>query len=413
MILGLSSCKVAPIIEPLIDEVCDDFEPFYETTDSNSTALQINCPCETKTFDLSTKLVPYSNVQSLIYDCDIERFEQIPMMPSVTRLSSNIMTSNITAFPNLEVFKNNTIMETPLAYELISMPNLKELSLFNVTQFPDVLGTRPLENFKMVYENTPSYMVTVPNNLYQLANLKELVLTNMDIVSFINFENLASLESIKIDKTNIIRFPNLNNQWSKLRTFELSEITMRGGVPNFFGNADSLETIYLSEMELSENLQERIYQTPNLKALTISYCDFNSIPENIGNLTTLESLVITTNQDQVNTSISLPTSIDNLINLKSILVSLNSNQFPSEIMGLTNTLESISIQDNIGHLPAGIRNFDVLKTLKLTNCGLTNLPSEIQNLADTLEKLYLTGNNFDEITKQQIQNWLPNTDIYY
>jgi hypothetical protein len=44
---------------------------------------------------------------------------------------------------------------------------------------------------------------------------------------------------------------------------------------------------------------------------------------------------------------------------------------------------------------------------------LTNLPSEIQNLANTLDKLYLAGNNFGEGTKEQIENWLPNTDIYF
>ena len=86
--------------------------PFYETIDSNAIVLEIKCPCETETFDLSTKLVPYSNIQSMIYDCDAARFEQIPTMPSVTRLSSNVMTSNITAFPNLEIFRNNGIMET-------------------------------------------------------------------------------------------------------------------------------------------------------------------------------------------------------------------------------------------------------------------------------------------------------------
>lgn len=412
-ILGLSACKVTPIPEPLIDEICDTFEPFYETTDSNSIVLQIKCPCASEILDLTTKLVPYANVQSMIYDCDAERFEQIPSMPSVTRLSSKVMTGNIRAFPNLEIFRNNGIMETPLAYELISMPNLKELSLFNVTQFPDVLGTRPLEKFKMAYENTAAYNIIAPNNLNQLANLKELVLTNMDVVSFVNFENLASLESVKVDKTNIIRFPTVTNQWSKLRHFELSEITMRGGTPNFFQNADSLETIYLSEMEISENLQENIYQSPNLKSLTISYCDFNSIPESIGNLTSLESLIITTDQNQINNTITLPSSIGNLRNLKSILISLNSNQFPNAIMNLTASLESISIQDNIGNVPAAIGNFELLKILKLTNCGLTNLPLEIQNLSNTLEKLYLTGNNFNETTKQQIQNWLPNTDIYF
>ncbi|NJN77107.1 MAG: hypothetical protein HC803_01240 [Saprospiraceae bacterium] len=73
----------------------------------------------------------------------------------------------------------------------------------------------------------------------------------------------------------------------------------------------------------------------------------------------------------------------------------------------------MAIADNIGNVPTEIGNFTTLKTLKFINCNLTNLPSEIQNLANTLEKLYLTGNNFNDAMKLQIENWLPNTAIYF
>ncbi len=408
----LSACKVAPIAEPLVDEVCDTFEPFYETTDINSVALEIKCPCEAEPIDLPTNLAPYTSVQNMIYKCDMDRFNQIPTMPSVTRLSSKVMTSNITAFPNLEIFKNNELMETSLAYELISMPNLKELSLFNVTQFPDVLGTRALENFNMIYENSDAYNVNVPSNLYQLVNLKELSLKNMNVTDFTNWGNLSSLEHFKVNNTPIIRFPNINNQWDKLRSFEMSEVTMRGGTPNFFQYADSLTTIYLAEMEVSDRLQENIYRTPNLKSLSFSFCEINSIPEEIGDLNSLESLIIRVDEDQIQ-SIDLPISISNLTNLKSIVLNTNANQFPVELLSLANTLEAITIIDEIDTVPPTIGNFNTLKSLNLTNCNLFNLPFEIHNLANTLEKLYLAGNNINENTKQQIQTWLPNTDIYY
>jgi len=411
-ILSLSSCKVAPIIEPITDEVCDDFEPFYETTDSSSIVLEIKCPCEMETFDLSTKLVPYAAVQSLIYECNETQFNQIPTMPSVTNLSSKIMTGNIRAFPNLEVFRNNGIMETPIAYELISMPNLKEISLFNVTQFPDVLGTRPLEEFKITYENSASYNISVPNNLYQLANLKELSLNNLNVTDFSNWGNLSSLENLKVINTPIIRFPNTANQWTKMKTFELSKVTMRGGRPNFFQYADSLETIYLSEMEVSDNLQENIYNAPNLKSLSFSFCEMTSIPETIGKLTSLENLIITTDENQI-MSFNLPMSLSNLIHLKSIVIRTNTNSFPTAILGLTNSLEAITITDEINSVPATIGDFNILKTLKLTNCNLSTLPIEIQNLADTLERLYLAGNNFSDVKKQEIQTLLPNTSIYF
>lgn len=235
----------------------------------------------------------------------------------------------------------------------------------------------------------------------------------MDLIICTNYENLRNLEYLNIENTTLARIPSVANQWSKLKILELKTVDFRGNLPDIFDDMDSLESVYLSEMEVDETLQQHLYQAPNLKSLTISYCNITPIPEEIGQLVSLENLIITTEQNTINNPIVLPLSIRNLTNLKSVFVSTNSDDFPQALFELKTTLESVTIQDNIGIVPDEIGDFSVLKILKLRNCGLSTLPSTIQNLSNTLEKLYLSGNNFDETTKQQIESWLPNTTIYF
>ena len=171
-----------------------------------------------------------------------------------------------------------------------------------------------------------------------------------------------------------------------------------------------LEKVYISKTSVTTNTIRHICATPNLQELSLSFCALETIPDEIGNLSNLNKLTISTSSNSSNIPIELPFSIGNLNNLESIFISLNANQFPVALLGLKNTIVSISINDNIGTIPAEIGEFGVLKVLALNNCGLSNLPAEIQALANTLEELHLVGNNIDDPTKNQIRSWLPNTD---
>jgi Leucine-rich repeat (LRR) protein len=416
LILSISiiACDKQENLEPIVEnDACETYIPFYEQQDSNALSLSVECNCQDSFVDLTTKLAAYTDVVNFNFNCDANQFDLIPEMPSVTHLTSDVITSNIQAFPNLEVYKNKLFMDRPLPYQITFLPNLREVVLLNVINFPSFISTKPLDVFKMTFQSTESREIILPANLHTLANLTELNIRNVNLSMFTDFDDLVNLQTLKLSNTLWVRVPSTSNQWPKLKTLELSEIELRGSIADMFEDMDSLETIHIERTVVSTVSQERIYKAPNLKELTLSFCELGSIPEDIGNLTTLNKLIITTDQNLINTPITLPSSVGSLNNLKSIFVSTNSNQFPMALLGLKTTLESMAIQDNIGVVPSEIGDFTVLKTLKLTNCGLTNLPSEIQNLANTLDKLYLAGNNFGEGTKEQIENWLPNTDIYF
>ncbi|NJN77109.1 MAG: hypothetical protein HC803_01250 [Saprospiraceae bacterium] len=257
ILLTIISCNVDDTEMQIIDNENCVSTPFYEIIDTNSTSLQIACECDNHLIDLSTQLLPYGNIWSLHYLCDTEQFDKIPTMPNVTHLTSEVLTANVLAFPNLEVFRNESFMETPLPYQLRFLTKLREMTLYNVSSFPNILGDIPLETFKLSYERTALHpTISVPSNLSQLKNLTELSLKNMDLVLFTDYENLQDLEHLSIKNTTLARIPSSPNQWSKMKTIEMTEVDFRGNLSNFFGDMDSLKTAYFSEMQLNETAQK-------------------------------------------------------------------------------------------------------------------------------------------------------------
>ncbi len=409
-----TACNKGNEIQPIeTDDSCSSFIPFYEQQDANALSLSIHCDCLGEGVDLSNQLMPYTNVVDIDFNCDAAHFDLIPTMNSVKSLTSNITTENITsAFPYLEVYKNKSYTKEPLARELIFFGNLREVVLLNAVNFPNIIATKSWDVFKMTFERTSEHTFELPSNLSALRNLKELTIRDIEsVVRFTNYENLSGLEHLKLSNILWVGIPETPNQWSNLKTLQVSDVELRGSrtIPDIFENMDSLKSIYISGTEVTNNTQRHISKAPNLKELTFSFCEMESIPDELGDLSSLDKLIIATEQNAVD--VTLPLSIGNLINLKSIFVSTNSDEFPVALLGLNKTLESITIKDDIGTIPPQIGDFTALKELKLENCGLTSLPSEIQNIASTLEKISLGGNNFSAAAKLQIEAWLPNTEI--
>ncbi|MGB0929943.1 MAG: leucine-rich repeat domain-containing protein [Chitinophagales bacterium] len=413
----LANCSKEDDFRPIeVNSSCSSssFTPFYEQQDANALSLSIYCDCLDTAIDLSNKLMAYTEVVDIDFNCEAAYFNQIPAMNSVRSLTSNTTTEHIiSAFPYLEVYKNKSYTKEPLARELAFFGNLKEVVLLNTVNFPDFLATASWDVFKMTFQSTAEQAITLPSNLSVLRNLKELTIRDVvEVVRFTNYENLNSLKHLELSNILWVGIPETSNQWPNLKTLQISDVELRGSrtLPDIFEDMNSLESVYISGTEVSTNTQIHISKAPNLKELTFSFCEIGSIPDEIGDLANLNKLIIAT--DETTTiDIVLPLSVGNLSNLKSIFVSTNSNQFPVALLDLNSTLESMAIRDDIGAIPPEIGSFTALKELKLEYCGLTILPSEIQSIASTLEKLSLIGNGFSEAAKQQIEAWLPNTNI--
>ncbi|CAN5425978.1 hypothetical protein BH11BAC2_BH11BAC2_12140 [soil metagenome] len=147
---------------------------------------------------------------------------------------------------------------------------------------------------------------------------------------------------------------------------------------------DSVFRLDLSKKKL-KSLPEEIKNFKNLQELKISRNDLKELPEWIGDLQNLTSLDASNNE-----LAALPPEIGKLKNL--VFLGLNRNiieSLPHEI-GMLSKLEIIEMWDN----------------------ELDSIPDEMKNL-HSLRVFELRGILFTESAQRQIEELLPDTQIYF
>ena len=137
-----------------------------------------------------------------------------------------------------------------------------------------------------------------------------------------------------------------------------------------------------------------------------------TLPSAIGNLTSLEGLLLGNNQ----LSGAIPAEIGNLTSLEGLGLHGNSlsGAIPAEIGNLTN-LRQLFLSDNSlsGAIPAEIGNLTSLEGLLLGNNQLSGaIPSEIGNLTSLEDFLWLGGNQLSGAIPSEIAN-LTNLETLY
>lgn len=392
---------------------CEFYTPFYEQVDTNATALLVECDCQDTAVDLGARLLPYRQVERLSFGCSADYFDDVPLMLSVREMTSEVVTANVLSLPNLRTLKNRTYLETGLPANLFFLDSLREVVLYNALSFPDILGSMPLDRFAMTFRPLPDRNVLLPANLGALTNLQELHVDGMEIAIFTGTETLDGLRKLTLSETTWGRIPQAENIWPNLQRLELDKVDIRGQPPAGLANMEALTTIFVSNSELSTSDVVRLTLPPNLETLALRFCDFELLPEELGNLTRLRDLTISVSADSPDISLQLPATLDQLDSLRAVSLQIRADEFPPELLGLSASLERLVLRDPIGSVPDAIGDFIRLKTLHLTNCALTGLPATIANLADTLEELRLTGNSIEAPMQAQIRAWLPNTDITF
>ncbi len=161
---------------------------------------------------------------------------------------------------------------------------------------------------------------------------------------------------------------------------DLYDNQQTGSIPAEIGNLTSLQTLYLSKNQLT-----------------------GSIPPELGNLTVLYDLHLDTNELTGN----IPATLGNLTGLLGL--SLNSNQLsgsiPPELGNLTH-LEFLYLYDNqlSGNVPATLGNLTGLKYLYLDSNQLTgSIPPELGNLVSLVD-LGLSSNRLSGSIPPELGN---------
>ena len=139
---------------------------------------------------------------------------------------------------------------------------------------------------------------------------------------------------------------------------------------------NSIRMLSLSNVS---NIPEKISNLTGLFYLTLSRSlSLTSLPDSIGNLNYLKSLVIN------NTGLTtLPYSIGNLTNLELLDLKKNKlNSLPDSIGNLTNLTQLELNHNNLEVLPDSIGNLIKLRSLELYDNELESLPDSIENLTN-------------------------------
>lgn len=185
----------------------------------------------------------------------------------------------------------------------------------------------------------------------------------------------------------------------------LKDNELIGSIPQELGNLASLEWLYLPSNNLTGSIPPELGNLTNLTNLHLWGNDLTgSIPPELGNLTNLEHLNLNGNFGMAG---EIPPELGNLANLKWLfLQSIHlTGEIPSELGNLTNlsTLH-LDVNDLTGEIPPELGNLTNLQALWLSSNSLTGeIPPELGNLAN-LTGLYLQVNKLTGNIPSELEN---------
>jgi Leucine-rich repeat (LRR) protein len=206
--------------------------------------------------------------------------------------------------------------------------------------------------------------------------------------SIFNFKNLKKLD---LSHNNIDQLPSdieklLSLDYLDLRFNDLKYL------PDSCANLEQLETLLLSNNKLKK-LPNSIGNLKNLVKLDLNDNFLSNLPDSFGSLEHLEILALWNNRIE-----KLPEPFGNLKNLKELNLRENELKNLPESFSHLQSLETLSLNNNkLMNLPESFGTLKVLKHLYLNNNQLSSLPDTMGNLNETLETLYIKGNNFTDI----------------
>jgi internalin A len=256
---------------------------------------------------------------------------------------------------------------TAIPQEIFQLTNLKELHIpYNqITAIPDVIAQ--LSNLTTL-DLSSNQITAIPDAIAQLSNLTMLSLAGNQIMAIPDaISNLANLTMLRLDGNKIT---SISDAFTRLANLTMLSLT---------GNQIMA-------------IPDAILNLANLTMLNLSVNQIKAIPDTIGNLDNLSQLFLNGNQIT-----EIPKAIATLDNLTMLDITCNEiTMIPDEIAQLAN-LTTLSLWGNqITTIPDEIAQLANLTALNLSSNQITSIPDEIAQLAN-LTTLYLFNNQIKAI----------------
>ncbi|KAL8144151.1 hypothetical protein V2J09_017183 [Rumex salicifolius] len=225
-------------------------------------------------------------------------------------------------------------------------------------------------------------------------------------ISIINCRLLEVLNMSALHLTG--KLPNFSTMKS-LKALDLSYNMFEGDFPISIINLTALEVIHFNENHLLNpwELPNNISNLKSLKSLVLSTCTiYGKIPSSIGNMTSLVDLQLAGNYLQG----QIPLEIGRLKNLKQLMLYYNrlTGNIPEELGNLTQ-LTDIDISVNLlsGKIPEKLCSLPKLEGIQLYDNNLTGEIPEILGESTTLKYLSIYDNKLSGEVPRNLGRFSP------
>ncbi|ESQ46296.1 hypothetical protein EUTSA_v10000044mg [Eutrema salsugineum] len=334
----------------------------------------------------------------------------------------------------------------------ISLLNLTELSYLSLTS-NQLTGTLPpnissLSNLRYFWASDNDFVGTIPSSLFTIPSLTDIILSNNQLDSLLEFGNISSPSKLKwlvlgrnnlrgpiprsvskLVKLRVLDLSNWNTQLGpidlsifshlkSLRDLTLSHLntTTTIDLNAILSCSQRLETLDLSGSHVSAKTKSSVSDPPSqmLGYLTLSGCGVTEFPEIIRTLHSMSYLDISNN----NIKGQVPGWLWTLPNLT--YVNLSNNTFVSfespTKQGLSSAMRFLFGSKNnfTGKIPSFICALDSLRVLDLSSNKLNgSIPLCIGNLKSNLWVLNLRHNRLSGGPPENVFERLRSLDVGY
>ncbi|XP_018828160.1 receptor-like protein EIX2 isoform X2 [Juglans regia] len=255
---------------------------------------------------------------------------KVLMLPSLIHLSlsdCSLISTTTPQFLSINANSSSQLLFLDLSenYDLMEPHNLDWLTHFSSLQYLDLNGV----NLSQVV-NWPNKVLMLPSLIHLSLSDCSLISTTTPQLLSINANSSSQLLFLDLSYnylTNSVFHWLFNATISSLRTLNLAENQLVGGIPKYFWNLCALEYLTLSYNNLNGSLYE--FMSNESSCLVDSLQDFHisnnrfigSLPESIGNLSNLQTLDVAQNSL---TGVITEAHFSNLTKLKMLYLYSNS-----------------------------------------------------------------------------------------
>ncbi|KAI1294987.1 Leucine-rich repeat protein soc-2 -like protein [Halotydeus destructor] len=270
-----------------------------------------------------------------------------------------------------------------------------DLSNKTILTFPLTLFTTcPLSSLSHLHLDY-NYMIELPDEVFQLTNLKQLTVTGNKLSSLNPLiVHLVRLEVFHADENQLRELPDSFCGLTHLRELRIQSNKLKR-LPDKVGDLRQLKSIKMDE-NLLEELPDSFGNLSQLEKCDAAYNKFKRLPETFGSLDSLRFLDLSYNRHLE----SLPSSFEQLPSLEIFDISCNALAVLPDQLCSAPKLTRLSLDNNLlTAVPDWFGQLENVEELTLRSNYVrgNQLHPDFGHVCKKLKKFDISGNLFDKL----------------